>query len=99
MLFATPKKTIGEVQSVIEELRANDIRSHAQLISRPDIKERVKRCMNDVRKSLEYLQNEIISNVDLPVGAYNEGKVDDLRTQQRLLMKAQDELLRISGRA
>lgn len=99
MLFATPKKTIREVQSVIEELRAKDIRTHAQLISSPDIKERVKQCLKDVRKSLDSLQNEIIQNIDMPQAAYNERNVDNLRTQQRLLMMAQDELLKITGRA
>src|SRR3989344_3634311 len=99
MGFVTPNKAISEGTDLLQELRKNDIMNHIGLISKPDLNERVKTFLKDTGKALQQIQNEIAREVNLPAAAYSEGNVRQLRIQQTQLLKIQDGLLNVAGRA
>ncbi len=93
MLFVKPEKVIREMEDLFKELREKDITNHAKIASAPTLKEKVETGLNDVRKALDKIQNNLRTEVDSP--NYSAERFRSLKTQERLLINSQDKLLRL----
>jgi len=99
MWIVTPPKAISEGTRLVEELRKRDITNHIKLVSQQDMMQKVRTFLTDSGKAVNQLQNEIASEVSLPSGAYNAGRVKNLRMQMTQLRNIQDKLLELVGNA